>query len=36
MEEVEYGLTEEELEALDESAKLARVSCEGGDEGNLG
>lgn len=36
MQELEYGLTDEELEALEESAKLARVSCEGGSEGNLG
>lgn len=36
MEQVDFGLTQEELTVLAESADTARVSCEGGSEGDLG
>ncbi len=36
MKELDFGLTQEELEALAESAETARVSCEGGGEGDMG
>lgn len=36
MKELDFGLTEQELGLLEESAQAARVSCEGGSEGDLG
>lgn len=34
--ELDFGLTQEELKSLNESAQAARVSCEGGGEGDMG
>jgi len=34
--EIQFGLTELELKALEETAKNACVSCEGGSEGYAG
>ncbi len=36
MEEVEFGLTPEELQSLDQNAQASTTSCEGGAEGNTG
>ena len=36
MNELDFGLTEQELELLDESSQMAQVSCVGGSEGGMG
>ena len=36
MKELDFGLTSDELNELEVSAKTARVSCEGGSEGGMG
>lgn len=36
MKELDFGLSSEELALLESNAELARVSCEGGSEGDMG
>ena len=36
MVELDFGLTESEVSEFKTSAATARVSCEGGSEGNMG
>ncbi len=35
-EELDFGLTAEEIAKLEEKAQEAHVSCEGGSEGDMG
>lgn len=36
MVELNFGLTEEELDNLRNSSQTARITCEGGGEGDMG
>jgi hypothetical protein len=36
MNEIDFGLTQDELESLDQNAQSSHTTCEGGDEGATG